>query len=200
MTAMKNITKYLPVALAFGLVGAGTWTLLPEDSNADAEAGREVVVLTRAMPEGTKAEELLRWVTTRSLPGSAVVDGAYASIDDIADGVLTADHAAGQQITNLSIADNRVAAVGPDYLVTSVQLPAQNWTGAVRIVGSKVDVYRLAETGVQVVSRGAVVLDAPAPDEVQPSSESILTIAVRRDSLADVLLAARDGALWLVGQ
>ena len=200
MTARKHITKYLPVVFAFGLVGAGTWTLLPEDSVADAEEGREVVVLTRALPEGTGTDEVLRWVTTRSLPGSAVVDGAYASIDDIADGVLTADHAGGQQLTNLSIADNRVAAVGPDYLVTSVQLPAQNWTGAVRIVGSKVDVYRLAETGVQVVSRGAVVLDAPPPDEVQPSSESILTIAVRRDSLADVLLAARDGLLWLVGQ
>ncbi len=200
MRIRRNIRKFLPVVAAFGFVGVGSWTLLPDNSPADAQATRDVVVLTRALPEGTKVDEVLRWVTTRALPASAVVDGAYFSIADLGDGVLAADHAGGQQLTNISIADNRAAAVGPDYLVTSVQLPAQNWTGAVRIVGADVDVYRLTETGAQVVSRGAVILDAPVPDEVQPSSESILTIAVRRDSLADVLLAARDGSLWLVGQ
>jgi len=87
-----------------------------------------------------------------------------------------------------------------EYVVTSVRLPAQNWTGAVRIAGTKLDVYRLTDTGAELVSRDAVVLDSPSVDTIEPSTESILTIAVHRESLADVLRAAHDEMLWLVGQ
>jgi hypothetical protein len=201
MTTKRRISKFLPVALAFGLVAAGSWTLLPNtDSAADAEAATTVLVLTRALPAGTSASDVSRWVSVRELPANAVVDGAFTSIDQIDSGVLTVGHATGQQITELSFAENRVAAVGPEYVVTSVRLSAQNWTGAVRIVGTKLDVYRLTDTGAEQISRDAVVLDSPPVDTIEPSTESILAIAVRRESLADVLRAAHDEMLWLVGQ
>ena len=201
MSMKRNISKFLPVALAFGLVAAGSWTLLPTtDSAADAEAATAVLVLTRALPAGTSVNDLSRWLSVRNLPANAVVDGAFTSIAEIDSGVLAVDHAAGQQITELSFAKNRVAAVGPEYVVTSVRLPAQNWTGAVRIAGTKLDVYRLTDTGAELVSRDAVVLDSPSVDTIEPSTESILTIAVHRESLADVLRAAHDEMLWLVGQ
>ena len=201
MTIKRRISKFLPVALAFGLVAAGSWTLLPNtDSAADAEAATVVLVLTKALPAGTSASDVSRWVSVRELPANAVVDGAFTSIDQIDSGVLAVGHATGQQITELSFAENRVAAVGPEYVVTSVRLSAQNWTGAVRIAGTKLDVYRLTDMGAELISRDAVVLDSPPVDTIEPSTESILTIAVRRESLADVLRAAHDEMLWLVGQ
>jgi hypothetical protein len=201
MTITRRISKFIPVALAFGLVAAGSWTLLPNtDSAADAEAATSVLVLTKALPAGTSASDVSRWVSERELPPNAVVDGAFTSTEQLDSGVLAVAHAAGQQITELSFAKNRVAAVGPEYVVTSVRLSAQNWTGAVRVVGTNLDVYRLTDAGAEIVSRGVVVLDSPPIDTVEPSTESILTIAVRRESLADVLRAAHDETLWLVGQ
>jgi hypothetical protein len=44
------------------------------------------------------------------------------------------------------------------------------------------------------------VLDSPSVDTIEPSTESILTVAVHRESLAAVLRAAHDEMLWLVGQ
>ncbi|MEY3358696.1 MAG: hypothetical protein RIR87_1755, partial [Actinomycetota bacterium] len=46
---------------------------------------------------------------------------------------LASEHSAGEQLTPNSFARNQVAAVSPDYLVTSVRLPSQHWSGAVRI-------------------------------------------------------------------
>lgn len=201
MTIKRRISKFLPVALAFGLVAAGSWTLLPNtDSTADAEAATAVLVVTKALPAGTGADDVRKWVSVRELPADAVVDGAFTSLEQLDDGVLSVGHAVGQQLTALSFATNRVAAVGPEYVVTSVRLSAQNWTGAVRIVGTKLDVFRLTDTGADLVSRDAVVLDSPPLETIEPSTESILTIAVRRESLADVLRAAHDEMLWLVGQ
>jgi hypothetical protein len=201
MTIKRNITKYLPAMLAFSFVLAGSWMLLPRDEDtADAEAQVSVVVLTRALAEGTPASEIRSAVTVRSLPAEAVADGAFDSIDDITDGVLAVDHAAGQQLTMLSFARNRVAAVGPDFVVTSVRMSAQNWSGAIRISGDVVDVYALTETGAAMVSPGAVVLDSPSLDDLQPTDDAVITIAVRRDSLPAVLVAAKEERLWLVGK
>lgn len=201
MTITRRVTKYLPAMLAFAFVLAGSWMLLPRDEDtADAEARVNVVMLTRALPEGATALDIRNAAEVRSMPAEAVADGAYDSLDDITGGVLSVAHASGQQLTQLSFARNRVAAVGPEFVVTSVRMSAQNWSGAVRISGDVVDVYALTETGASLVTRGAVVLDAPSLEELQPSSDAVITIAVRRDSLAALLVAAHDEQLWLVGQ
>lgn len=201
MTFTRRVTKYLPVMLAFAFVLAGSWMLLPRDEDtADAEARVNVVMLTRALPEGATVLDVRNAAEVRSMPAEAVADGAYDSLDDITGGVLSVAHASGQQLTQLSFARNRVAAVGPEFVVTSVRMSAQNWSGAVRISGDVVDVYALTETGASLVTRGAVVLDSPSLDELQPSSDAVITIAVRRDSLAALLVAAHDEQLWLVGQ
>ncbi|MEY2765284.1 MAG: hypothetical protein RL552_189, partial [Actinomycetota bacterium] len=69
-----------------------------------------------------------------------------------------------------------------------------------RISGDVVDVYALTDTGTTLVSRGAVVLDSPSLEDLQPSSDAVITIAVRRETLPAVLTAAKDEQLWLVGQ
>lgn len=201
MTIKRNITKYLPAMLAFSFVLAGSWMLLPRDEDtADADAQVSVVMLTRALPEGTPAREVRSASIVRSLSADAVADGAFDSLDDITDGVLAVDHAAGQQLSALSFARNRVAAVGPEFVVTSVRMSAQNWSGALRISGDVVDVYALSDTGATLVSSGAVVLDSPSLDDLQPSDDAVITIAVRRESLPAVLVAAREEQLWLVGK
>jgi hypothetical protein len=201
MTIKQNITKYLPAMLAFSFVLAGSWMLLPRaEDTANADAQVSVLVLERAMPAGSSASAVRGAVTARSMPAEAVVDGAFDSPDDITDGVLAIDHAQGQQLTSLSFARNRVAAVGPEFVVTSVRMSAQNWSGALRISGDIVDVYALTKTGAAMVSTGAVVLDSPSLDDLQPSDEAVITIAVRRETLPAVLFAASEEQLWLVGK
>jgi hypothetical protein len=201
MTIKQNITKYLPAMLAFSFVLVGSWMLLPRDEDtASADAQVDVLVLDRAMPEGASASAVRDAASVRSLPAEAVTEGAFDSIDDIDGGVLAIDHAKGQQLTTLSFARNRVAAVGPEFVVTSVRMSAQNWSGALRISGDVVDVYALTETGVAMVSAGAVVLDSPSLDDLQPADEAVITIAVRRETLPAVLFAAREEQLWLVGK
>jgi hypothetical protein len=201
MTIKQNITKYLPAMLAFSFVLVGSWMLLPRDEDtASADAQVDVLVLDRAMPEGASASAVRDAASVRSLPAEAVTEGAFDSIDDIDGGVLAIDHAKGQQLTSLSFARNRVAAVGPEFVVTSVRMSAQNWSGALRISGDVVDVYALTETGAAMVSAGAVVLDSPSLDDLQPADEAVITIAVRRETLPAVLFAAREEQLWLVGK
>jgi hypothetical protein len=201
MTIKQNITKYLPAMLAFSFVLAGSWMLLPRDEDtASADAQVDVLVLEQEMPEGATASAVRDAASVRSLPAEAVVVGAFDSFDDITDGVLTIDHAQGQQLTAHSFARNRVAAVGPEFVVTSVRMSAQNWSGALRISGDVVDVYALTDTGAAMVSAGAVVLDSPSLDDLQPVDEAVITIAVRRETLPAVLFAAREERLWLVGK
>jgi hypothetical protein len=201
MTTKRRIGKYVPAIISFAFVLGGSWMLIPRsDDTADAEARVDVVVMTRGMPKGSSSIDVRNVATVRSLPAEARADNSFDSLDDIPDGVLAIEHSAGEQLTPSSFARNQVAAVGPEYLVTSVRLPSQQWSGAVRISGNTLDIYALGDTGARLISRDAVVLDSPPIDEVQPSEESVITIAVLRDSLAAVLMAAHNEQLWLVGR
>jgi hypothetical protein len=201
MTFIRKLARYLPALLSFGFVLAGSWLLLPRDENsADAEATVQVVVLTRAVDAGTSANEVRNASTLRSLPLDAVADGALSSLDAISAGVLAIDHSSGQQLTQSSFARSRVAAFGEDFVVTSVRMPSQNWSGAVRISGDTLDVYALTDAGATLVSRDAVVLDSPPLEDLQPSADAVITLAVRRETLSAVLAAAQDERLWLVGK
>lgn len=201
MTFIRKLGKYLPALFAFGFVLAGSWLLLPrDDESADAESTTQVVVLTRAVGAGAPALEVRNASALRSLPVDAVADGALSSLDDISAGVLAIDHSSGQQLTRASFARSRAAAVGDDFVITSVRMPSQNWSGAVRISGDTLDVYALTDAGATLVSRDAVVLDSPPLDDVQPSADAVITLAIRHETLSAVLAAAQDERLWLVGK
>lgn len=201
MSAISRIGRYLPALLAFACVLGGSLVLLSRtDDSALASARVQVVVLRTALPAGASASEVRNVAELRELPTDAVVRGALTSLDSIGSGVLATAHAESQQLTTLSMAQSRAAAIGANFVVTSVRLSSQNWTGAVRIAGNTVDVYALTDTGVQLVSQRAVVLDAPSVDDVQAGADSVVTIAVRLDTLGAVLLAAQDERLWLVGR
>lgn len=201
MTIIRRSVKYLPALLAFGCVLIGSLLLLPRSGDtAEAEARVSVVVLTRDIAGGTTADVVRGAAVLRELPREAVPEDSLDSLDDIPGGVLAIDHVAGQQLTAHSFARNRVAAVGPDYLVVSIRLTAQSWSGAVRIAGDIVDVYSLSESDTTLISNSAVVLDSPPLENLQPSEDSIITLAVRRATLPAVLLAAQAERIWLVGK
>lgn len=200
MTPLRLMRKFAPAALAFACALGGTLLVLPRgDSEADAAARRSVVVLTAALPEGSPASDVRRRVEVRELPPDAIAAGAYGAIADLPDGVLAAAHADGQQLTALSFAPDRVAAIGPGYVVTSVRLAAEQWLGAVGVAGTTVDVYAISDQAVAPIATGAIVVDAPAIDEVSPGDEAVIAIAVRREALAELLRAAAQEQLWLVG-
>lgn len=201
MSLRRRVSRILPAVGAFVLVLIGSWMLLlRDDGRADAVSRVDVVVVTRELPAGTTAADVRDAVVLRSVPAESVLPGAVRSIDEITTGVLTITHMSGQQLTPASFARSRVAAIGPDYVVTSLRLASQNWSGAVRVSGQTVDVYSVGEAGALLVSRGAMVLDSPPLEDVQSVNDAIVTIAVRRGDLAAILEATRSDELWLVGR
>ncbi|MEY2740119.1 MAG: hypothetical protein RL283_221 [Actinomycetota bacterium] len=202
MTPLRRMRKYAPAALAFACALGGTLLVLPRtDATADAESRVPVVVLTATLPRGAGTDEVRRHAEVRELAPEAVADGALASLDELPEGVLAAATASGQQLTDLSFAADRVAAIGPGYVVTSVRLAAEQWLGAVKVAGTTVDAWAISEDdgSVAPIATGAIVVDAPAVDDVQPGEDAVVAIAVRRESLAEVLRAATHARVWLVG-
>lgn len=201
MTIPSGVKRLALPFTAFLLVGGGTLLALPEKSPDTGDARKEpTVVAVDAMTAGTPSLEVRSRVEIRDIDVSARADGALSSIDQIPDGVLTANHVPGQQILLSSIAENVVAAVGPGYVSVSVRLDSQRWMGPVGTTGTTVNVYSITNGVSSLISEKAVILDAPEVADLKPRDDAIITLAVRRDSLGAVLVAATEDRLWLTGR
>lgn len=200
MKTRSRATKFLPAFAVFALVGTGVYAALPDDGNADGTALVPVVVATRALPEGTSTDELRRGVTVRMVPRDARADGAVTSVSAIPDGVLAYGHVGGQQILATSVAEDHVSSLGADYVAVSVMLDTQRWAGPLLQSGRRVEVWDTAESGPKMVAADAVVLDAPSPAGLEPADDTVVSIGVRRESVAAVLLAAANKRVWLVSK
>lgn len=188
----------LPI-VAFLLVGGGALAALPR---ADSDPGGAMVptlVAVSDMPAGMSVNDVRSRVEVREVASDDRVPNALASLDDIPSGVLAYAHVSGQPILATSFAENRIDAVKKGYVAISLRLETQRWFGPLTTSGSIVNVYDIAPTGVQLVSRNAVVIDAPSTGDIGPKDDTVLALAVDPASLADVLRAADQGRIWLVG-
>lgn len=201
MTIPYTVRRLALPLLAFGLVGAGTLAALPDNEKpTDASQKAPTVVVVDAMSAGTPSVEVRSRVEVRDIDVSARADGAFSSVNDIPDGVLASDHVAGQQLLATSMADNVVEAVGEGYVAVSVRLDSQRWMGPVKTTGDTVDAYSITNGVATLISPNAVILDSPDIADLKPRDDAIVTLAVRRDSLGAVLVAASEDRLWLTGQ
>jgi hypothetical protein len=194
------IKKFGPAAAVFSLVSVGALLALPDRDSADP--GQDlvpVVVVKETLASGTDTSALAGLVQVRKVPRSARADGALDSVADIPKGVLAYDHVGGQQLLVTSFADDPVDAVGEGRVAVSVRVDPQRWVGPFTTTGAVVDVYAIDENGATMISRGAVILGSPRADELMPKEDSIVSLAVRQETLQAVLVAANENRLWMVG-
>jgi hypothetical protein len=197
----KRYFRYWPSLLAFTLIALGTiiWVNAGADP-VDSLDRLPTVVATTRVDQGTERAVLLDSVEIRDLEIGARPEGALSSLADIPEGVLVSTHVAGQAVLSTSVAPNRVAALGPGFVAISVRLDSQRWVGPILLTGRTVNIYDIDPEGPRLISPEAVVVDAVSPDNVDPKQETILSLGVRSDTLAAVLLAASENRIWLVGE
>lgn len=198
MTSLQSLKRFAPALLAFVLVAFGTLMVLPKDDDvANADQRRPTLVLTDDAEAGTPVADLM--LEVRMLEVDARATGALSAIDELPEGVLIADHVAGQQLLSTSFAANVVEGLGKGFVAVSVRLDAQRWVGPLVTTGDVVDVYDIGVDAATPIARDAVVLEAPAPTDLGPRDESVISLGVPESSLSDVLVAASANRIWLVG-
>jgi hypothetical protein len=197
---LQSLKRFAPAALAFVLVAFGTLMILPKnDDVANADQRQPTLVLTSDVESGTATADLTAQVEVKMLEVDARATGALASLDDLPDGVLVADHVAGQQLLDSSFAANVVEGLGEGFVAVSVRLDAQRWVGPLVTTGDVVDVFDIGVDAATPIAREAVVLEAPSPTDLGPRDEAVISLGVPETSLSAVLVAASENRIWLVG-
>lgn len=191
--------RALPAVAVFGLVAVGVYAAVPGHEKKDT-ALVPVVVATQSIAEGTPSDDVGEEVTVRMVPPGARASGALSSISDIPEGVIAYGHVNGQQLLKTSFAQDRVRSVGADYVAVSVMLDTQRWAGPVLQAGRHVDVWDTDEAGPKLVASDAVILDAPAPEGMKADVDSVVSLGVKKEAIAGVLLAAANKRVWLVSR
>jgi hypothetical protein len=190
-----------PAVGVFSLTFLGVLALAPKDSTND-DSLVPVVVATRTLADGTESTTVRGAAEVRMVPDVARSEGALASLDELPIGVLAFDHVPGQQILATSFARNRVESLGADFVAVSVTLDPQRWVGPWLQAGRIVDVYDTREPGPILAAERAVILDAPqdpAAEDLEPTQDKVISLGVPKDALTEVLAAAENGTVWLVG-
>ena len=196
----RTLKRYVPAASAFVLVVVGTLLVLPNsDEPANAEQQQATLVAKLAIDAGVESGDLGSLVEVRMIPANARAAGALSSVEEIPEGVLLADLVIGQQLLKSSIAENVVKGLGDGFVAVSVRLDSQRWTGPIITTGNVVDVFDIVEDSATPIALSAVILDAPSVDSLGSRDESIVTLGVPESALAQVLVAANENRIWLVG-
>lgn len=194
--------KSAPAVGVFSLTFLGVLALAPKDAPND-DSLVPVVVATRTLADGTDVATVRGAAEVRMMPASARSEGALASLATLPEGVLAYDHVQGQQILATSFARNHVGSLGADFVAVSVTLDPQRWVGPWLQAGRIVDVYDTGEPSPTLAATRAVILDAPgdpAAADLEPTQDSVISLGVPKDSLTEVLAAAENGTVWLVGR
>lgn len=200
VSGVQSLRRFAPAALAFVLVAFGTLMVLPDDDEvANADQRRPTLVVTVDAESGTPSTDLRDSVEVKMLESDARATGALSSLDDLPEGVLVADHVAGQQLLASSFAANVVEGLGSGFVAVSVRLDAQRWVGPLVTTGDVVDVYDIVDGVATSIARDAVVLEAPVPTDIGPRDEAVIALGVPQGSLSAVLIAASESRIWLVG-
>ena len=199
MNIKKAGRKFLPAVVVFSLTFVGVLALAPRDKKTD-DSLVPVIVATRSLADGTRTSDVRKAAAVRMVPESARAAGALTRLQAMPDGVLAYDHVAGQQLLSTSFAGSHVRSLGIGFVAISLKLDPQRWVGAWLEAGRIVDIYDTADTGPRLVASRSVILSAPDPAELQPNDDAIVSLGVPKESLSDVLSAAADNRVWLVGR
>lgn len=201
MKFIHGLKKYwIPVAV-FILVTAGLLTLIPRSNDdATASTGMPTVVVTEELPVGTKSDVVRSKAKIRMIPVYARVVGALDSLDDIPDGLLVSEQAIGQQLLATSFNESQVRALGDDFVAVSIRLDPQRWVGPLSVSGQQVNIYDVQGVDAELIASNAVIINPPSTDGLKPDDKSVVTFGVKRESVAAVLLAAKNEQVWVTSK
>ena len=193
----RNIAAPLGAGI---LVMVGTYALVgtSNDIGVVDEDLVPTVVVVEPISAGTDTAVIADLVEVRMLPRSVRPDGALSDLELLPAGVLVHDTVSGEQLLESSIALDEVDALGGGFTSISVRVDAQRWAGPFGSTGGAVDIYRSGET-IELIVADAVIISAPSIEELDPRAESIVTLAVPDESITQVISAASQNQIWMVG-
>ena len=193
----RNIAAPLGAGI---LVMVGTYALVgtSNDIGVVDEDLVPTVVVVEPISAGTDTAVIADLVEVRMLPRSVRPDGALSDLESLPAGVLVHDTVSGEQLLESSIALDEVDALGGGFTSISVRVDAQRWAGPFGSTGGAVDIYRSGET-IELIVADAVIISAPSIEELDPRAESIVTLAVPDESITQVISAASQNQIWMVG-
>ena len=193
----RNIAAPLGAGI---LVMVGTYALVgtSNDIGVVDEDLVPTVVVVEPISAGTDTAVIADLVEVRMLPRSVRPDGALSDLELLPAGVLVHDTVSGEQLLESSIALDEVDALGGGFTSISVRVDAQRWAGPFGSTGGAVDIYRSGET-IELIVADAVIISAPSIEELDPRAESIVTLAVPDESITQVISAASQNEIWMVG-
>jgi hypothetical protein len=196
----EKYKRFIPAIAIFLLVTFGLLQLIPPDKNVAVSTELiPTVVFTQIASAGTNSSDLVSQIEIRMMDTQSRASGSLSSIEEIPSGVLVSDHVEGQQLLISSIAANAVDGLGVGFVAVSVAMDAQRWIGPLLATGTIVDVYEvIGETSTRI-AENAVILNEPTVDESSSNDQTIISLAVPGSSLNQVLVAANENRLWLVG-
>lgn len=174
------------------LATIGTTLLYVYVSTADRRAQQrirtvEVLVATADMEAGTAAAALR--VDRKPIPAFVVVPEGISSARDLQGKVLTVKVFAGQQLSGRMFGPAEASGLGPDRRAVSVQIGEADRVPGLLKPGSKVGVFRLAESGAVTVLPNAKVLNVDA--------KGIVTFDLSQEDALKLLGAVAQGRLVL---
>ena len=193
----RNIAAPLGAGI---LVMVGTYALVgtSDDTSAAEEDLVPTVVVLEPIGAGTDTAAIADVLEVRLLPASVRPEGALSDLESIPAGVLASDVVTGEQLLESSIALDEVDALGGSFTSISVRVDAQRWAGPYGATGDVVDIYRSGET-IELIVTDAVIIDAPQLEQLDPRAESIVTLAVPDESITEIISAASQNEIWMVG-
>ena len=193
----RNIAAPLGAGI---LVMVGTYALVgtSDDTSAAEENLVPTVVVLEPIGAGTDTAAIADVLEVRLLPASVRPEGALSDLESIPAGVLASDVVTGEQLLESSIALDEVDALGGSFTSISVRVDAQRWAGPYGATGDVVDIYRSGET-IELIISDAVIIDAPPLEQLDPRAESIVTLAVPDESITEIISAASQNEIWMVG-
>jgi len=177
--------RVLGVVAAILLAAVGTWVLVQYVSNADERAieGQEVVevlVVDRAIPQGTDVLEAADSISTKLIPNSVRVPQALASLDSVRGLVTAVDLLPGEQVLasrfieeEILLAEDRTVEVPEGLLELTVQLTSERAVGGTLLPGDLVAVLSSFEP---------FTLDA-----VEPENEDDLNQFLNNDETVETI-------------
>ena len=200
MKMNEKLKKFVPAIAIFFLVTFGLLQVIPNEK--DSTVASELiptVVFTQFANSGLNTSEITSQIEIRLLEPQARANGSLSSFDEIPEGVLVSDHVEGQQLLISSIAANAVDGLGAGFIAISVAMDSQRWAGPYLSTGTVVDVYEIVDQVSTRIAENAVILNEPSTDDLASSDQQIISLAIPGSSLNQVLVAANESRLWLVG-
>lgn len=223
-------SRLLAGSAAFLLAIIGMALVISYAQGADRRAmeGMEpvdVLVVQQAVPVGTPAEELSKFVATKTLPAGAVISSSLKTLNDSSGKVTAVDLIPGDQLVAERLVDPaELAAPGSVPVPAGLQevsfaLDPQRTVGARLVAGDSVGVFisfepgppepnapsettqfvfhRVLVTGVQRAAAPAQEAENAPQTPAVPTGTVMVTVAVDAATASRIVFGAEFGRIWL---